>query len=172
MLTDRDFTSNGLVIVGRVLAPKGLNGEIQVEVLSDSPERFSSGGVLYVRGQPHTIHHSSTMPRGRVAVRLEGIDSREQAEALRHDYLMVPEDSVPSLPEGEFYHYQIIGISVYTGEREHLGQISEIIETGSNDVYVVTLCGEELLIPALDEVIREVDVKAGTMTVDLPDGIR
>jgi 16S rRNA processing protein RimM len=107
-----------------------------------------------------------------MALKLEGINSRNEAEGLRDCFLTVSEDMTPPLPEGEYYHFQIIDMSVYTRKLEYLGQITQILPTGSNDVYVVSDEDEELLIPAVDEVIVEVDVAQGTMTVDLPDGLR
>ena len=169
---NKDVTCKGMVIVGRVVAPRGLGGEVQVEASSDSPGRFSAGGILYLNGQPHEIQRSFKLPRDRVALKLEGIDERSQAESLRDSLLMVPEAMVPPLPEGEYYHYQIIDMGVYTREGEYLGQITQIVSTGSNDVYVVSHAGQELLIPALEDVIAEVDVERRRMTVDLPEGLR
>ena len=105
-------------------------------------------------------------------MKLEGIDSHADAERVRDSYLMVPAGMVPPLPEGKYYHFQIIDLHVYTREQEYLGQITEILPTGSNDVYVVSHGGKELLIPALDEIITEVDVGNGIMTVDIPEGLR
>ena len=85
---------------------------------------------------------------------------------------MVPEEMVPPLPEGIYYHYQIIDMHVYTEEKEYLGQIIDILSTGSNDVYVVSDGGPTILVPALEDVIKEVDVEQARMTVDLPLGIR
>jgi 16S rRNA processing protein RimM len=167
-----DAASTGPVIVGRVLAPRGPAGEVKVEVISDSPARFSKGSVLYLKGQTHRIQRSYRLPRGTMALKLEGINSRNEAEGLRDCFLTVSEDMTPPLPEGEYYHFQIIDMSVYTRKLEYLGQITQILPTGSNDVYVVSDEDEELLIPAVDEVIVEVDVAQGTMTVDLPDGLR
>ena len=169
---DKDIASRRLVIVGRVLAARGLRGEVRVEVITDSPSRFSTGGILYLKGRPQRIQRSSSLPKGTVVLKLEGINSRSEAESLRDSFLMVPEDMVPPLPEGEYYHFQIIDMQVYTQEREYLGQITQILSTGSNDVYVVSHDGQELLIPALDEVIKEVDVERGMMTVELPEGLR
>ena len=169
---DKENASKRLVVVGRVLSPHGMMGEFQVEVASDSPGRFSSGGILYINGQAHKIQSSSRLPRGRLALKLEEINSRNEAESLRDGTLTVPEDMVPPLPEGDYYHFQLMDMRVYTLEREFLGQITQILSTGNNDVYVVALGGKELLIPALDDVIRELDVENGTMTVDLPEGLR
>ena len=160
------------VVVGRVLAPRGLHGEVRVEVISDSPERFSAGGILYADGRAHRIQRSSELPRGTLALKLAGINTRDDAETLRDSYLMVPEELVPTLPEGKYYHYQIIDMRVYTEEQEYLGQITDILSTGSNDVYVVSDEGQTILVPALEDVIKEVDIEQGTMTVDLPEGIK
>ena len=105
-------------------------------------------------------------------VKLEGIDSRTAAEGLRNKSLTVPQDQVPVLPQGEYYHFQIIDLEVSTSEGEHLGQIVEIISTGANDVYVVASEAGQLLIPAIDHVIKEVDLDRGIMVVQLPEGLR
>ena len=169
---NKDVTSPSLVIVGKVLAPRGLKGEVQAEVISDSLDTFSSGGILYLNGQPHSIQGSSILPKERVRLKLEGIDSRSEADSLRNVFLMVPEDTVPPLPEGMYYHYQILDMGVYTVEGEHLGRVTQILATGSNDVYVASHEGHELLIPAVDEVIVEVDLEEKKMIVDLPEGLR
>ena len=169
---DRDTSPTRLVIVGRVVAARGPRGEVQVDVISDSPDRFSAGGFLYLNDQPHRIQSSSMLPKGRVSLKLEGINSRSEAESLRGNLLMVPEGMVPPLAEGDYYHFQIVDMHVYTEEGEYLGQITQILSTGSNDVYVVSRGGEELLIPAVDEVIKEVDVEKAVMTVELPGGLK
>ncbi len=158
--------------MGRVLAPRGLTGEIKVETHSDAPGRFSPGGILHIRDHPHKIEHSTSLPKGALALKLEGVENHKEAESLRGALLLVPEDMVPPLPEGEYYHFQIIDMKVYTQETEYLGRVTEILSTGSNDVYVVSEGGKDLLIPALDDVVKDVDVARRTMTVDLPRGLR
>jgi 16S rRNA processing protein RimM len=169
---DKDVTSGRLVVVGRVLSPHGTTGELQIEAISDSPGRFSSGGMLYLNDRPHKIKSSRGLPKGRIGLKLEGINSRNEAESLRGSLLLVTEDMVPPLPEGEYYHFQLIGIRVYTQEHEYLGQVTEILATGSNDVYLVSHNSSEILIPALHDVVVRVDVNGRTMTVDLPEGLR
>jgi 16S rRNA processing protein RimM len=168
---DKDVVPKGLVVVGRVRAPQGLKGEIRVEVMSDSPGRFSAGGILYLMGEPYRIEGSSMLPRGDVVLKLEGIEDRAGAERFRGAVLTVPEDMVPPLPEGTYYHFQIIDMRVYTQEDEYLGMVTEILPTGTNDVYVVSGNGREILIPALDHVIKGMDVEGGRMTVELPQGL-
>jgi 16S rRNA processing protein RimM len=161
-----------LILVGRVLGARGVKGEVRVKVISDSPGRFAAGGTLYVGDRPRTIDSSMGLPRGYVGLKLEGIDSRDDAESLRGCSLQVPEEMAPPLPKGQYYHFQIIDLCVYTRLGEYLGRVAEILSTGSNDVYIVDHEGRQLLIPALEGVIEEVDVVRGVMTVDLPDGLR
>ncbi len=165
------MASGGQVVVGRVRGPRGLQGEFYIEVISDSPGRFSSGAILFLDGQAHRIKRFSGPPGGKAALKLEGINSRTDAEEIRGQFLMVTEDMVPPLTDGDFYHFQIINAKVYTQEGEYLGIVTQILSTGSNDVYIVTLDGKELLIPALYDVIKEVDVSGARITVDLPQGL-
>ncbi|MFQ5861321.1 MAG: ribosome maturation factor RimM, partial [Dehalococcoidia bacterium] len=141
------------MVVGRVGRPQGVRGELRVQVLSDSPQRFAVGGVLFIQGRPYRIERSFPHQEGRV-VKLEGIESRNEAEKLRGQLLEVPEEAVPPLPQGQYYHYQILGMRVVTQEGEELGKVADILSTGSNDVYVVREEGGwgELLGPALEGV--------------------
>ena len=88
------------------------------------------------------------------------------------EWMTVPGASSPALSEGEYFHFQLLGLQVFTEEGERLGRVCEILETGSNDVYVVSGDGGELLLPALADVIRRVDLAERVMVVDLPDGLR
>lgn len=160
------------VLVGRVLRPRGFAGELQVEPQSDFEGRFDPGEVVFLLGVPYRIEYAHWQSSASLVLKLEGIDSSQAAERLRSQSLFVPSDSVPSLPLGQYYYFQLLDIQVYTSEGEHLGQISEIMQTGSNDVYVVTNGPREILIPAMDDVILEVDVEARRMLVDLPEGLR
>ena len=94
------------------------------------------------------------------------------ARALTGLELTAVADAAPDLDEGEYFHYQLMGMQVYTEEGEDLGRIIEIIITGSNDVYVVAGDKGEILLPALAQVIRRVDITQGIMTVRLMDGLR
>ena len=86
--------------------------------------------------------------------------------------ITVPPEAVPQLPEGEYFYFQLLELRVLTQEGEDLGRISDILVTGSNDVYVVSGPTGEVLIPALADVIVKVDLDQGTMVVSLPEGLR
>jgi 16S rRNA processing protein RimM len=165
--------------VGRILRPHGLKGELRVEIKTDYPERFATHKRLYLgytrwpsstyvpyRLQGHRFH------KGAVLLRLEGIDDRTQAEAFREQWVWVPIEEAVPLEEGECYLHQVLNLRVVTVEGEDLGQVTEIIETGANDVYVVQGASGEILLPDTEEVVLKVDVPAGQMTVRLIEGLR
>lgn len=160
------------VVVGRIIKAAGLQGEVQIQIMTDSPDRFAVGGILLLDGVEHRIRRASTPHKGRINLKLDGIEGRGQAEKLRDAMLTVTPSMVADLPEGFYYHYQMIDMEVFTEEGETLGRIADILVTGSNDVYVVRGDNGEVLIPSLDDVILEVDIGKGRMTVSLPEGLR
>ncbi len=165
-------TSQTAVLVGVIVAPHGTKGQVKVDMHTLFPGRFAAGETLFLDGHSYRVQHSVLQGGERVVVKLEGIDNRTEAEGLSNKSLTVPQERVPSLPQGEYYHFQIIGMGVHTVEGEYLGKIAEILSTGANDVYVVKGEGGQLLIPALDHVIKNVDVPKTSMVVDLPEGLR
>lgn len=172
------------ILVGKILGAHGHAGGLRATVLSDAPHRFDPGQTLYILGQPYEITSSSSAAfksnasgksnstGNQIILQLQGIDSEASVRGLLGEELTVPESDVPDLPEGEYFHYQIVGLQVLTAEGENLGRVREILETGSNDVYVTTGDSGELLIPALADVIREIRINDGVMVVNLPDGLR
>lgn len=148
-----------------------MDGYLKVEASTDFPERFAPGSVLYLGDQP-TVVQRSRSTKGRVVVKLDVVDDRTQAESLRGRLLTVPPDQLKPLGEGSYYHFQIIGIGVWSDQGEFLGTLTQILSTGSNDVYVVTGDSrKELLLPAIAESILEVDLRENRMTVRVPEGL-
>ena len=111
-----------------------------------------------------------------VLLSLKEIENRTQAEALVGSELYIEKMSLPELEDGDYYWFDIIGLSVFTVEGEYIGQVASIMPTGSNDVYIVKgVAGErqkETLIPALASVVVSIDLEKKTMQVDLPEGLR
>jgi 16S rRNA processing protein RimM len=160
------------------MRPHGIRGEISIEVLTAYPERIVPDMQVYLGNDPkdassavsYRVEHARKHQR-HLLLQLEGIADRSAAELMRSQYVMVPlEDAVP-LDEGEFYLFQVIGITVYTDEDEHLGEVVDVIETGANDVYVVRGPRGEVLLPAIDDCVLDIDIDAGRMTVRLLDGL-
>lgn len=110
---------------------------------------------------------------GRWLLWIDGVDTREAAEVMRGHEIALPLEDVPPLPQDTYYYWQIIGLRVLSDDGEELGTISEILETGANDVYIVRdLAGKELLLPAIESVILEVDLAAGVVKAHLIPGLR
>ena len=156
--------------MGRVIGPWGTRGELKVDVLTDSPARYSPGSVLYLGDDPTRVESSHSL-KGRLRVKLDSVNDRTRAESLRGCLLSVPRRDVASLPEGSYYHFQLLDMDVWSEQGERLGRIKEIIVTGSNDVYVVERDRKDLLIPALSGVVLDVDPDRNRMTVNLPEGL-
>ena len=156
------------VIVGRIRGVRGLRGELRVEPLTDSPARFAPGSVLFIDEVSFRVQRSHPAKVGLV-VKLDSVNDRNAAEALRDSILTIPAEQVAPLPESSYYHFQIIDMAVLTDEGVPLGYVREILSTGTNDVYVVRdESGSETLVPAVADVVLDVDLDRNTMTVRMP----
>ena len=173
-----DMSEPRFLSLGEILRPHGVRGELRMRILTDYPERISALETVYIADsvdaeQPvaYFVEHMR-MHKTYGLLKLKGIDSRDQAEHLRELHVMVAiEDAVP-LEEGEFYLFQLIGLSVETEDGKQLGQITDVLETGANDVYIVNSPEYgEVLIPATDQTILDIDFEHGTVTVSLPEGL-
>ena len=146
-----------------MLGAKGLAGAFRVEPLTDVPERLAEGALLYVEGEEQRRRITAYQGGGRVpAITLEGIADRDAAEALAGRYLEVEPEP---LPEGEWYWHQIVGLEVSDEEGQAMGSVVEVFRAGENEVYRIEGPQGELLIPALRDVVRAIDLEAGRMTV-------
>lgn len=159
--------------VGGVLRPHGIKGALLIQSDSDLIFSLSPGSRVYM-GESHTPltvkrlnHH-----RKHFLLTVEEIRSRNEAEHFRDDVLKIDFKDTEPLPEGVYYHWQLEGLEVFTEDDEHLGVLEQIIVTGVNDVYVVRgVTGEEILLPAIESVIKSVDPQAQRMTVHLLPGL-
>jgi 16S rRNA processing protein RimM len=157
------------VTVGRIVAPHGIKGELKVESLTDFPERFEVGSRLWLNGEQWVVERGRISGRS-VILKLRGLDTRNDAEALRGGELTVPEPTQLE-DEGVYYLHDIIGLPVYDTSGDALGKLFDVLSMGSTDVYVVHGDRGELLLPALDDVVTEVDVAGRRIVVDVPEGI-
>ena len=162
------------VTVGQVVALFGVRGELKVRLLTDIPNRFSELDAVYV-GQQHTRHViESVRPyKGEMIIlKLANFDDANAAEALRNAELQIPLSKVAKLPPDSYYQHDILGLQVLTLGGKAVGTIVDIIVTGSNDVYVVkTLDGTQQLIPAIKDVIKQIDLIRRTMHIDPISGL-
>jgi 16S rRNA processing protein RimM len=158
------------ITVGEVLGAWGLKGAFRVRPTTDFPERFDTGEVVYLAGEPHAIQ-STIRQKDAVIITIPGIDTPEDAARLRGKTLEIPQESLKKLPKGSYYHFDIIGLEVQTTDGASLGKITDILNCG-NDVYVVKGEGKkEILIPATKDVVKSVDLKAGKMVIEPIEGL-
>lgn len=162
------------LVVGKLHRPHGVRGEIVMEVVTDFPERLQPGMVLFV-GEDHQPQHVVSLRPHNLAllVSFSGFDTPEDIGRLRNHTVYVRTADRPALAEGEYYHHQIIGLKVIEENGNALGILTDILETGANDVYIVQPegGGREILLPAIKDVVREIDLEQGTMTVHLLPGL-
>jgi 16S rRNA processing protein RimM len=155
------------IAVGRVTRTHGVKGEVAVLPLSEVASRFEAGSMVFLderEDRPLTVATSRPHQR-RLLVAFHGVGDRTSAETLRGRYLFVPASSAPELPEGEYWAHELVGCEVLTEDGRRLGRIREIMHTQANDVWATEGEDGEVLIPALKDVVREVDVAGRRVVV-------
>jgi len=161
------------LVVGKLRRPHGVRGELWMDVLTDFPERLRSGLTVYAGENRKALHIRRCRSHGSsLLVTFEEFSDLETAGMLRNELLYVRADNIPILPEGEYYHHQILGLRVVDENGASLGTVVDILETGANDVCVVrSVSGVELLLPIVDSTILEIDLAEGFMRVYLLEGL-
>lgn len=160
------------LVIARVVSPQGNKGEVKAEVVTDFPDRFASTAAVHVGPEHHRYEvEGHRFMEGAVVLKLRGVDSIQQAESLRGQLLEVPEGEAVDLPAGHYFWHQILGLQVVTQDGVPLGRVEDILQTGSNDVYVVRGQRGELLIPAIKQVVKSVDLSDGILSVELIPGL-
>ncbi|MDA3629820.1 ribosome maturation factor RimM [Saccharopolyspora sp. WRP15-2] len=165
--------------VGRIVRPHGVRGELVVEVLTDSPElRFAPGSVLGTqrrgkgRGQNLTV--AAARPHaGRLLLRAEGVDGREAAEDLRGVTLTVTADVLePTDDPDEFHDHELVGLRAVQVSGEEVGEVSDVVHTPAGELLALrTADDREVLVPFVAEIVPEIDLAAGKLVIDPPEGL-
>lgn len=161
------------LVVGKFGKPHGIQGEIVMDIYTDFPERLQPGVTIFVGSQyaAHKIVKRRPHPRG-LLVMVENYRSREAAAELRNQFVYVAAADRPELEDGEYYHHQLLGMNLVDENGQYVGKLVQILQTGANDVYVVhDTAGAEILIPAIDSVILNIDLEEKQMQVHLLPGI-
>jgi len=166
-------TEPSFLIVGQITKPHGVHGEVRVQPHTDLPERFTWLEIIYVGlddPRPFAVD-GARLHKSMVLLKLSGYNNRNEVESLRGQFLQVPVAEALPLEEGEYYLFQLIGLTVITDESKILGELIEVIETGANHVFRVT--GEEgdVFLPDINEVVLDIDFDNGRMTVHLLPGL-
>lgn len=155
------------LVIGRFGKPHGLDGGILFYVITDFPERIKKGRKIFI-GEDHQLAYIFSVKdhnRGLI-LKLKEFKSVDEIEEFSGEYVFVEASELPKLPEGEYYHHQLMGLTVKDTNENILGTITEIIQTGANDVYVIKgIDKKEILYPALKTLINHIDLKNKIMIV-------
>lgn len=165
-----------LIEVGRIVKPQGVNGELRVLHFTSHPEDLSFYRTFVIcnennHTETYRVQHCRVIA-GSFILKLKGIEDRSGADQLRNHSLFVSREQLPDLERGEYFISDLIGVEVITDEGERLGVLTDVLELSPHDVYQIQEGDQELLIPAVSEVILEVKLEERRMTVRLLEGLR
>ncbi len=162
------------VTIGKVVAPIGVRGETKVFLLTDIPNRFAQLEVVYLEPDhvPHRIESVRPYKGTMVVLKFEGFNDMNAAETLRNRDICIPLAEMAKLPPDSYYQHDILGLRVFLMSGAELGEIVAILPTGGNDVYTVkTNDGRQVLIPAIKQVIKQIDLIRCAMYIDPLPGL-
>lgn len=171
-MTEKAFAD--MVTIGRIVRPQGRKGEVVVEPMSDRPDRFPSLRRAFVAGQDGSarpVQVREAWPhKGRFVLKLDGVDSIDDAERYRGLELRIPEEDLSALPPGSYYHHQLRGLRAEDAGGRELGRVADVLETGGEAaVLVVRGAGGETLVPLAGAFVRAVDLAGGRVVVQVPE---
>lgn len=162
--------------IGQIVNTSGLKGVIKIKPFTDDITKFSKLKTIYISIKKELKEFKVEQVRfnkNMVFLKLEGIDTVEKAEQYRNFYLKIKRDKNEKLEENSYYIVDILGCKVYTDMQEELGEVIDVFSTGSNDVYVVKdSLNKQILLPAIKDVIKNIDIKNKKITVHLLEGLR
>ena len=161
--------------IGQIVNTFGIKGMVKVKPFTDDIKKFTKFKKIYIKnkaGKKEYEIEEIKEHKEMMLVKFKGIDNPNDAELLRESYLIIDRENLEPLEEGTFYIADLLGINVYTEEGKLLGTLDDIFNTGSNDIYVVKdELGKQLLLPAIKDVIKEINVEESKMIVHLIDGL-
>ena len=156
--------------VGKIVNTFGIKGEVKVALYTENINNFKKNNKIYVNNKEMQVEHSR-LQKNMLILKLKGVDNMTDAEDLR-DSIITVERSKKELPAGTYYIADLIGLDVYTDEGALLGKIIDIYNTGANDIYTVkNLEGKEVLLPAIKEVVKQVDLQNEKIIVHILKGL-
>ena len=161
--------------IGQIVNTSGLKGILKIKPFTDDIKKFSNLKTIYIKTKSGLTEFKIEQVRyvkNMVMLKLSGIDTVEEAEKYRNLYIKILRDQEEELEEGSYYVVDILGCKVNTDANQELGKIVDVFQTGSNDVYVVKdEQGKQILLPAIKQVIKNVDIKNKIITVHLLEGL-
>lgn len=157
--------------IGKIVNTYGIKGQLKIVPYTDNIKRFEKLKKIYINEKEYLIENVKYI-KNIVILKLQGINTIEQAEEYRNLYIYIDKKDAIKLPKDTYFIRDLIGIEVYTNDGEKLGIIDDIFKTGSNDVYVVrNSLGKQILLPAISSVIEKIDLENKKVIVNLIKGL-
>ena len=165
-----------LVMIGEVVKPHGIRGEVKVYPFSEQPENFRKYKKIVLQKpadeEPATYTIARSREQGKLAIlQLDGVSTREEAEALQGSRVWLDNSELPQLDTDEYYWHQLKGLRVETETGVQLGTVAGLFSTAASDIMVVTGAGEEFMIPVKGQIIKEINSREGKVIVSPPPGL-
>lgn len=161
--------------IGQIVNTFGIKGMVKIKLFSDNIERFNNLKKIYVKNRNDIKEYEiqeAKYHKGMILIKFKGIENPEDANLLRNSYLLVDREKEKPLEKDTYYVVDMIGLEVYTEKGEFLGTLDDIFNTGSNDIYVVKdELGKQILLPAIKEVVKKIDMEQKKIIVNLIPGI-
>lgn len=161
--------------IGQIVNTFGIKGMVKIKPFTEDINRFDRLKKIYISNKNEKKEYQIQevkYHKNMVLMKLEGVDTPEQADLLRQSYLLVDRADEEPLEEGVYYIVDLLGLEVYTDDNKLLGKVEDIFNTGSNDIYVVKdEMGKQILLPGIPEVLKNVDLEKGRITVHLIPGL-
>ena len=160
--------------IGQIINTHGLRGAVKVYPLTDDISRFKKLKEVYVEENDGIVKYkveSVKFLSSTVSVKLKGVDSEEAANKLRGFYIKVDRKSAVKLPKDTYFICDLIDLEVYDEKGLLIGTVKDVLQTGSNDVYVIESSGKDILIPALKDIVKKIDLENKKILVEMPEGL-
>lgn len=171
----KQVSPEDLLLMGAVIRPHGLEGVLRIKSYAQSEQSFTRAKRVFLRpgsGEPREYEILSVRPhKGVLLMKLRGLNTLQEAEEFGGAEVLIKKDALGGREEGEYFWHELIGLEVYLSGGEYVGRIQHILPTGGNDIYVVREGEKEVLIPAIHDVVKEVDLRRGRMIISEVEGL-
>lgn len=158
------------IIIGKIVAPHGVRGDIRIMPLTEKPEQFLELDHLLLEGGKKLTIRNARFHKRMLLVTTKEVTTMNDAELLRDKYIYIKAEDLPELEEDQFYVADLIGLPVYDEAGEKIGTFKDALSTGSNDVYVIAVPNaKDILVPALKEYFKEINLAEKRIVVKLPE---
>ena len=162
---------NDRIKVGKITTAVGIKGEVKVYPYTDDPERFEELESVYA-GDDVMYIDKVRYQKNLVILKFKGVDDRNAAEALRDRYLTIDRSELRELEEDEYFIFDLIGLEAVDQEGNHIGVVSDVIQNTAQDLYEIKKDdGSKYLVPAVYEIVTDIDINSGIMKIDPIDGL-